>query len=346
MKFPCLLLLLCMLAFAASAIMADVPMCLNYQGRLTDDGGDPLTGDYWIEFSIWDDPDAGTMKWHSNPRSMIHVEDGLFTYELGSNYPLPQDIFLDTSNWLQIVVQGEAITPRTRLNTTPYAYHSHTSDDDGDWSESSGDLYRTDGYVGIGMDNPATKLEVAGVMRILRDDDYVPPGNGEGMEIYYDPVEGVGVIDVFERPMGYRKFNFEHSPVGIGVMNAQERLDVAGAVQASDFIVSKDERFTTNVQKLENVLERLDEIDAVLFEESELYESLGRATGNTQIGVIAQDVEKAFPELVTTWEDGGYKSVSYVQLTAVLLGAVKELKQENEELKNRINILEQQMNER
>jgi hypothetical protein len=45
-----------------------------------------------------------------------------------------------------------------------------------------------------------------------------------------------------------------------------------------------------------------------------------------QIGFIAQDMEKVFPELVNT-NESGFKSVNYVQLTAVLVEAIKELEQ-------------------
>ena len=42
------------------------------------------------------------------------------------------------------------------------------------------------------------------------------------------------------------------------------------------------------------------------------------------MGVVAQDVEKVFPELVTTGRDG-YKRVNYVGLIGPLIEAVKEL---------------------
>jgi hypothetical protein len=51
-----------------------------------------------------------------------------------------------------------------------------------------------------------------------------------------------------------------------------------------------------------------------------------------QIGLIAQDLEKILPELVTTGPDG-YKSVSYEKLTPVLIEAVKEQQKEIEYLK-------------
>lgn len=55
-------------------------------------------------------------------------------------------------------------------------------------------------------------------------------------------------------------------------------------------------------------------------------------SNETQIGLIAQDVEKIIPELVNT-NDDGYKAVSYEKLTAVLIEAIKELKSENDDLK-------------
>ena len=50
------------------------------------------------------------------------------------------------------------------------------------------------------------------------------------------------------------------------------------------------------------------------------------------IGVIAQEVEKVVPEIVIDRDDG-YKAVNYQKLTALLVQAVKELKEEIKELK-------------
>lgn len=340
MKPAILTLLICLVLAPTMMAQDGVPMYINYQGKLTDSLGNPLTGDVWITFGIWDAPDEGSLKWFSNPRTMIHVEDGLFSYELGSAYPLSADIFADPDTWLEITVGSQIIQPRTRLVSVPYAMKAG---DDGDWADSSEHIYREDGFVGIGMTNPKTKLEVAGVMRILRDDDYLPPGNGEGMELYYDPTEGVGVIDVFERPMGYRHFSFRHSSVGIGTLTPQERLHVAGNVLANNYLTKSDRRFKSDIENLENVLEKIDRINAVSFEWNEENESTEDMTGRRAIGVIAQEVEEVFPEMVSTYEDAGFKSVNYDQLTAVLLEAVKELKTRNDDLLKRIDALEQQI---
>jgi len=328
-----------LLAFAASA---EVPHLINYQGRVTDDLGNPLNGTYWMTFSIWSSAEGGTMKWSSNPRASVEVEDGLFAYQLGSSYPLPEDIFLDSANWLEITVDGEVITPRTQLISVPYAYHARTTDGDGAWSIDGESVYHVDGYVGIGMSDPNTKLDVAGVIRILRDDDFSYPGEGEGMELYYDPFSRVGIIQVYDRPLGYRRLNIKGGNVGISVMDPQYLLDVGGSAHASSFPTSSDIRLKTNIKKLENVLDKLDRIQGVSFDWNETYESMGRSTGHREIGVIAQEVEEVFPELITTWSDEDYRAVDYGRLTAVLIEAVKELKAENAELKTRITALENQ----
>ena len=67
-----------------------------------------------------------------------------------------------------------------------------------------------------------------------------------------------------------------------------------------------------------------------------------------QIGFIAQDVEKIFPELVKT-DDKGYKSMNYSKVVTVLVESVKELDDENQELEDRIvkleNMVETLLNE-
>jgi hypothetical protein len=89
-------------------------------------------------------------------------------------------------------------------------------------------------------------------------------------------------------------------------------------------------------------MDRLSEIRGVSFEWNELYESLGRSTGKREIGLIAQDVEKAFPELVSIWDDENYLGVDYGRLTAVLVEAVKELNTEIKALQERVSKLETQ----
>jgi hypothetical protein len=69
-----------------------------------------------------------------------------------------------------------------------------------------------------------------------------------------------------------------------------------------------------------------------------------RHFGNGQnYGLIAQDVEQVLPELVVTNADG-YKAVDYTKLPLLTIQAVKELKTENDALKERVTELERLIN--
>ena len=59
-----------------------------------------------------------------------------------------------------------------------------------------------------------------------------------------------------------------------------------------------------------------------------------------QLGVIAQEIEDIFPDIVKTHEETGVKSVDPDNMTWYLVNAVKELSAQNEALVARITALE------
>jgi hypothetical protein len=61
-----------------------------------------------------------------------------------------------------------------------------------------------------------------------------------------------------------------------------------------------------------------------------------------QLGMIAQDVQEIYPELVS--EMNGKLNLSYEKLSVVALEAIDILHNENKELKNRIEKLESMFN--
>tara|TARA_B100000927_G_C16461572_1_gene468054 strand:+ start:465 stop:1832 length:1368 start_codon:yes stop_codon:yes gene_type:complete len=86
---------------------------------------------------------------------------------------------------------------------------------------------------------------------------------------------------------------------------------------------SSDENLKENIKELQSPLEKLSRIRGVTFDwndKQDTYEG-------SDIGVIAQEVQRQFPELTTTRSDG-YMAVKYEKLTAVLIAAVNELADE------------------
>ena len=90
-----------------------------------------------------------------------------------------------------------------------------------------------------------------------------------------------------------------------------------------------DGNLKNDIKTLENVSDKIRQIRGVRFkytQESGLNPEIER------LGVIAQEVEKVFPELVID-SKRGYKTMDYVSLSAVLLQAVKEQQQQIDNLK-------------
>jgi hypothetical protein len=55
-------------------------------------------------------------------------------------------------------------------------------------------------------------------------------------------------------------------------------------------------------------------------------------------GLIAQEVEELYPELVNTNETDGMKSMNYIELIPLLLEQIKDLKKSVEQIKALINM--------
>ncbi len=88
-----------------------------------------------------------------------------------------------------------------------------------------------------------------------------------------------------------------------------------------------------------SVLDRLARITGVTWTWNEQARAGGQEPGTRDAGVLAQDVEAVFPELVGTTPEG-HKFVNYNGLVGVVIEAVKELKAKNEALEKRIAKLE------
>ena len=123
--------------------------------------------------------------------------------------------------------------------------------------------------------------------------------------------------------------------VGVKKSVPSYTLDVGGTIRGSN-VSPSDARWKTNVTTLENALEKVINLRGVRYEWTDSSKGIG-----DQLGLIAQEVETVFPEVVSA-DNQGYKSVAYSKLVAPLIEAVKELHKENQELKQRIEALERQ----
>ena len=111
-------------------------------------------------------------------------------------------------------------------------------------------------------------------------------------------------------------------------------LNVDGGIRATAFNTASDARFKANVRPLGSALASVLALRGVRYEWNALGVKHGGTAGASQVGVLAQEIEKIYPELVSTDKDG-YKAVNYAQLTPVLIEALKEQQAQIEALKVR-----------
>ena len=121
------------------------------------------------------------------------------------------------------------------------------------------------------------------------------------------------------------------SNVGIGTTTpGSYMLYVAGNAYSTGSWSTSDARYKENIQPMTGLLAKVGQLRPVTFTWKKNAFPAKDNPGE-QIGLIAQEVEKVYPELVHTNSDG-YKAVAYDKLGVLLLGAVKDLKAQNESL--------------
>ena len=110
-----------------------------------------------------------------------------------------------------------------------------------------------------------------------------------------------------------------------GDLNVTEDVHVGGTITSDS-----DIKIKTNIKRLTNNLDKIDKING--------YSYTKIKSNNKDIGVIAQEVEKEYPELV--YEKNDIKSVNYDGFIGILLECIKELKEENKIIKNKLEQIE------
>ena len=113
---------------------------------------------------------------------------------------------------------------------------------------------------------------------------------------------------------------------GVGIAKT---LNVGEDVVA---FASSDERYKDLITPIENPNEKIKLLSGNTFIWNDKHEVF---KGKKDIGIIAQEVEKVFPEIVDTRDDG-YKAVKYEKLVALLIESNKELIKRVEELESKI----------
>ena len=139
--------------------------------------------------------------------------------------------------------------------------------------------------------------------------------------------------------------------VGIGTATPAQKLDVSGTIHAlnlnggatslstdaSGNIIRtpSDERLKCQIASIDNPLEKVMQLHGVSYN----FIDAERFGSDRQMGFLAQDLEQVIPETVSS--GGEYKSVNYQEITALLAEAMKEQQKIIDQLRERIEFLEE-----
>jgi len=352
--FPALILMM----FCAISANAQVPQLINYQGQLNDVDGGPRNGTFDFEFRIYGAQTGGSSLWSEKQNNI--TTDPNFSVLLGSVTAFPSNLFASgTSRFLEVRVEGITLSPREQFASVPYAFTSGSGGGGSVWSTNNNDIFYNNGDVGIGITNPQARLEVRnGGIRSSSSSRYVELRTNE---IYFSrnsasrlhAITAGGYLTFVTNGRGdsdresnlVLKTNLDsyfNGSVGINTTNPNYDLEVIGSIGSGSMSYHSDIRWKKNVSQLQDALEKVVGMRGVTYEWRVDEFNEMNFTAGKQIGVIAQEIEEVVPEIVSS-DQQGFKSVDYAKLTALLIEAVKELKDENKAMRNRIESLEKRM---
>ncbi len=106
---------------------AEIPHSINYQGKLTNPSGSPVSdGTHSVTFRIYDVQAGGSPLWYET--QYVTTEKGLFSTQIGATKDLT--LTFDKPYYLGIQVGSDTeMTPRQTLSSSAYAFRAKTAEE-------------------------------------------------------------------------------------------------------------------------------------------------------------------------------------------------------------------------
>jgi len=287
--------------------------------------------------------------YHSGGNSYIDNNTGDLTIETtGSG----DDIFLHSNDDIFLKVQNGEAGINIIGNGAVELYHNNSKklDTKSDGVDITGELQCDS----LDVDGPSNFSGYVQLYANVYYPDNVQAvfGNGPDMQIYHDS----GNSWVREVGNGALYIDTDGSAVLITKGGASEKMaafytdgaaelyhnnskklettsngvDITGNLTASGNVTAySDITLKDNIETIPNSLDKVSQIRGVTYNRKDLEDKPRHA------GVIAQEVEKVLPEVISTDKEG-IKSVAYGNLVGLLIESIKELKSEVDELKAKL----------
>ena len=197
---------------------------------------------------------------------------------------------------------------------------------------SSGGLIRVNGNTNLYLDYNYG-CSVVGVYSSYRYQGVFSMGDS-----YKLPIDGSGPGNLYgmawSHPNAGGQAGYLDSHGLLVMVNGITYSAISNSIWArGDVTAYSDARVKTNVEVIENALEKVQAIRGVTFNRTDMEHDAKR-----HAGVIAQEVLQVLPEVVTTTQDGMH-SVAYGNMAGLFIEAIKEQQKQIEELKKQIEYL-------
>jgi len=233
---------------SVSIVEANISQTINYQGKLTDVGGFPVSGSYRMRFTLYDAATGGNKLWEetwdgANGTSLVDIQKGIFTVQLNQfcdNWDNPSvsancsgsglnwDLIQDSASGYYLEVQldddldgdyaEETFTPRKPISSVPSAFNSQKLNGlTAAYSGADEHVLKTDATGGI---------DIAGSV-VLGDDA------ADSITINASSVSLPNNLDF---DSGTLFIDSTNDWVGIGTITPQQSLHVEGALRLADMI--------------------------------------------------------------------------------------------------------------
>ena len=214
----------------------------------------------------------------------------------------------------------------------------------------------SNGNVGIGVANPQRKLHMNDEL-LLGPKTGVPYAEGikftRSQNFPTNPAEwafdtdgsGFNIWKPYPST-NYGNFKFYIADAtgnaGIGTGTPAYKLDVNGQVRATQYLTSSDEKYKTNIQPLKSTIDKIMSLTPKTYDftplptdQSTAQKSMPKSNQKEEVqknrvGLIAQEVQKIFPNLVYA-DSKGYLSIDYIGLIPYLIQSLKDQNKEVQE---------------
>jgi hypothetical protein len=196
------------------------------------------------------------------------------------------------------------------------------------------------GNVGIGLNGQAAQapLQFSNTLGITKISLYRGAYGDVGIGVHPGELRLQNDIPSGKVSMGVLETNGSFTELAKAQRNGAYAFSIFGSLWANGTTYASDARFKKNIKPLQESLEKVLQLQGVSYEmKTEEYPDQHFSAGQ-QLGLIAQDVEKIVPEVVSENPDG-YKAIDYSKLVPLLIESIKAQQQQLQKQQAEIDAL-------